>query len=133
MGPVHELRNDQEISRKVHLYDDIEFVLKAFPIRFRFRGHIDCLQAIREPVSGHPLQEFRFILRKVRENWLLFFRPIGNPPGDIHRVGKRFGKVREQFPHFLRGVEPVLRRVPCFIGLLPGTPASDAAKDSVRS
>jgi len=105
---VDEIRDDQEVTRKPHGADDVELPGQALLIRLP-QGRIPVLQDLRheplKPRDGHPLEVFvqglalaDLEMRQVDplevESEVALLR-------DDHRVGDRFGAVREELFHLV--------------------------------
>ncbi len=123
--PVDEIGNDQEVAGETHLVDDIEFDFEAFVIGFALFRELrrtarvlvaeQEIQPLFQPLLtdlaevfgfGHAVRnrELRQVVLAQRQRHIAAF-------GDFHRVGDGGGDVGEQFRHFLRRAQILLRAV----------------------
>ena len=125
LRPFDEVGNDQEVTRKLHADDDVEFVLQtlavlgrhtlAFLGRFVAVEHLG-VQPFLQTFARLPAQLIGFGdvvgCRKTRQDR----RPLGRhhraTARDDQRVVRGFRQVGEPVAHFLGGLEVLLGRCP---------------------
>ena len=145
LRPLDKVGDDQEISRKAHLRDDIELVLYALAIWFRgrlalFRAlpfDIDLafkpfFQSRRRHLAQHFLLATPFQLWIRRQDRRPRVRHVGTALRDDERVRDRLGQIGEQFAHFFRRLEIMFGRDPPPVGPRHGRPGSDAHQRIMR-
>ena len=134
--PLNEVRDNQEITGKPHFRDDIELIIKPFPI---FGSHrvigARVIHAANQTLGRHGADRF-FLSRTLpdlgadRQQRLTGFRHDGAGPCDGECIVAGFRQVGEQRPHHGRRLEPVFRSHPAAL-LLRQQPALGDAQQRI--
>ncbi len=117
LGPVDEVRHDQEVARKTHLNNDAEFEFQALgvfrqPGRAFGRVRVEMRHAFGETlvrtladvvVETHAVRR-----RKIGQTALAQFQREVAALGDFDAVGERLRQVGEQLGHLVRRFEVLL-------------------------
>ncbi len=109
LRPVDVVGHDEEVAAELHLADHAAFVV-GLPQHFErrlavvpaFQAFLDLLQEQRRLVPAFRTVE----LRHERAVFMIVEHDVA-AFGDLQRVVARFGKVFEQFAHFLGGFDVV--------------------------
>ncbi|MET3868693.1 hypothetical protein ABIC20_006002 [Methylobacterium radiotolerans] len=140
LGPLDEVRDDQEVARELHLDDDVELEGEALAVILLGEAgrRAVLLQAQFQPRLGLPAQLGRLVGRdrlrarvgrlgqgirhgrrlarrygaEIRQDRLAGPRPDRAAHGDLDRGLERVRQVAEQLGHLGAGLEGVRRRQP---------------------
>ena len=112
LGPLDEVRNDQEVTRKPHLPDNAEFEIQPLAV-FGLRRRIRARRQPRRQPFMRARGQFLGLVAPVlgREGWqdrLVGAHSVGAAPGDLDRVRQRLGQVGKPDIHLLRRGQIVL-------------------------
>ncbi len=114
LGPLDEVRHDQEVAGKAHLLDDADFALQARPVVLLRIGQLDLLQAGLQPFPRLPGQFLGFVTAgagiEARQDRVDLVDQEGAPLGNLDGIVAGFRQVGEQVAHLLGGPEPMVRR-----------------------
>ena len=137
LGPLDEVRDDQEVAGEAHLGDDPDLPLQPFEI-FRLRRVIGL-------ALGHAgLQTFARLMGQLlglaavafggeaRQDRIALVDHEGAAARDIERVVASLGKIGEKRPHLMGRLEPVLARDPAALVLTDEGAVGDAEQSVVR-
>ncbi len=113
--PANEIGNDEEVSRKAHLADDIELGAQTFAIALGSRWTHDTGNPLVEAPRGLRAHE---VLRRDLARHRVFRQPrltqLQNQSAaarDLDRIRQCLGHIAEQFRHFLRRAQVLLMGV----------------------
>ena len=109
---MNKVGDNQKVTGKAHVGDDVDFDLQSLVIGFAFLGEIGRIrveqhrqplfQAFARHAGEIAFGGFALGNRKLRQKT---FAEAGFQVaafGDFHRVGQRLGQVGEQLGHFFR-------------------------------
>mgnify|MGYP000903462387 CR=1 FL=1 len=117
LGPVDEVRDDQEVAGETHLHDDVHLALQAREVVFAGepRGQRMDVQVPLQPGFGLAADE---MLQRVAARHREGRQVIGAEaqfqiaaPGQFHAVFEQFRQIGEQRGHFRRRLQVLLGRV----------------------
>lgn len=121
LGPFDEVRNDEEVARKLHPLDNAEFEGQPLPIvLFLVAGrHAELGKAFLQPLLRLPAQ-FRYlrafsllrIIRsagKARQDRSAGLQHEGAPPRHLDRILQCLGQIRKERRHLLAALQVMIR------------------------
>jgi hypothetical protein len=116
LGPLDEVRDDEEVARELHLRDDLQFEGEALFVVLDGGGLpvAQRLEARLEARLGLRLELGRLVAPalgvEARQDRLALLDAEGAAPGDLDRVLDRLRQVGEELGHLRRRLEIVLGR-----------------------
>ena len=145
LGPLDEIRDDQEVARIVHAGDDVDLerqprVIILFGLAL---GKAVDLEPVVEPLLRLAAQFGGLVAfrtcgagagadREARQDRLARGRAERAALGDLDRGGQRFRNIGEQHRHFRAGLEAMIRGQLIAVGFGDETSAGDAQQRVVR-
>ncbi len=131
LGPLDEVRHDQEVAGEPHLGDDPDLPLKPGLIVLYREGvglaaRHPRLQAFAGLVSQFLGFRAAGLTGEARQDRVALLDHEGAAPGDIDGVVTGLGQVGEQSPHVGRRLEPVLVGDPAALVLADEGAVGDA-------
>ena len=110
LGPLDEIRDDQEIAGKTHAFDHAELEIQprlVFRDRDGMRNH---RQPLRQPLARLPAQLVDLVVREARQDRIAGPGAERAAPRDLDGVLDRLGQILEQSHHLVGGLEAMIGR-----------------------
>ncbi|KPQ09879.1 MAG: hypothetical protein HLUCCA09_02175 [Rhodobacteraceae bacterium HLUCCA09] len=109
LGPLDEIRHDEEVAGKAHPLDDAQLEVEPSFVFVNGRGVGDDGQTCREPLLRLSAQLFHLVVGKAWQDRVARLGAVMAAPRDLHRVLQRLGQVGEERGHLFGRLEVVLR------------------------
>ena len=137
LGPLDEVRNDQEVAGKPHRSNDRQFPLQPRVILLLRRREFPSLQALLQTLPRLMRQFLDFgpplTRREAGQDRVALGHEEGAPPGDLDGVITGLRQVGEGLPHFRSSLEAVLDGHPATFVLPEEGAVGNAQKRVVRT